>query len=199
MTTATATAPKIWTAEDLLAMPDDGIERWIIRGELREKQPEIPGATMTVRNRHHSKLVISIGTVIKNWVKSRSKPWGEVYGGEAGVRLLGSRANAVGVDVVYAPPEVVEVQSDDETTLLDGVPALVVEILSPNDTQVQINEKVDDYLDAGVASIWIVDPHYRTVTVFRPSAEPGLFNISHRVPEIAEMPGFAPTVAELFE
>ena len=87
MTTATATAPKIWTAEDLLAMPDDGIERWIIRGELREKQPEIPGATMTVRNRHHSSVMSYIAATIVIWLRTQPQPRGQVYCGEAGVRL----------------------------------------------------------------------------------------------------------------
>ena len=38
---AMATAPSAKLTEaDLLAMPDDGVERWLIRGELREKYPE---------------------------------------------------------------------------------------------------------------------------------------------------------------
>ena len=39
MSTETTSPPKDWTAEDLLAMPDDGVERWIIRGQLRKKPP----------------------------------------------------------------------------------------------------------------------------------------------------------------
>ena len=35
--------------------------------------------------------------------------------------------------------------------MIDGVPKLVVEILSPRDTQEQVDEKTDDYLQAGVA------------------------------------------------
>jgi len=30
--------PRKMTAEELLAMPDDGVERWLIRGELRENR-----------------------------------------------------------------------------------------------------------------------------------------------------------------
>ena len=37
MTTAAAEMKaKVWTTEDLLAIPDDGVERWIIRGQLRD-------------------------------------------------------------------------------------------------------------------------------------------------------------------
>jgi len=199
MTTATVPEEKLWTSEDLLAMPDDGVERWIIRGQLREKQPEIPGATMTVRNRHHSRVMPYIVATIVNWLRTQTRPRGEVYCGEAGVRLKQTAASTVGVDVVYAPHDVVEIQSDDETTLLDGVPTLVVEILSPNDTDEQINEMIDDYLEVGVAAAWIVELHFRTVNVFRSDVEPVLFNFAQRVSEILEMPGFSPTVAELLE
>ena len=37
MSVATATR---MTTEELLALPDDGMERWLIRGELREKIAE---------------------------------------------------------------------------------------------------------------------------------------------------------------
>jgi Uma2 family endonuclease len=198
MTTGTETPPKVWTAEDLLAMPDDGVERWVINGRLREKPPEFPGVTMTVRNRHHSAILIAVGTAIKVWLKGQPVPRGQVYGGEAGVRLPGL-TTTVGVDVAYAPAGVVAAQSDDATTLLDGVPTLVVEILSPNDTQEQVTEKVKSYRDARVPLVWVINPDDRTVTVYRPGQPPVLYNDTQQVPVSAEMPGFAPPVAELFE
>ncbi|MFO0850070.1 MAG: Uma2 family endonuclease [Gemmataceae bacterium] len=199
MTTAVADAPKVYTEADLLAMPDDGVERWLIRGQLREKPSEYPGVKMTVRNRHHCNVMSFITATLTNWSRTQPKPRGQVYCGEAGVRLHGSEGTTVGVDVVYAPPEVVAVQSDDETTMIDGVPTLAVEILSPNDTVEQIDEKVDEYLTAGVPLVWIVHTHRQTVTVYRPDQPAALFNITQRLIEHPAMPGFAPAVAELFE
>jgi Uma2 family endonuclease len=196
---STATPAKVYTTADLLAMPDDGVERWIIRGQLREKPPEIPGVTMTVRNRTHSEVMMTIGYVIKSWLRTRPEPRGKVYGGEAGVRLRGTADSTVGVDIVFASAELVAAQPDDGTTLLDGVPTLVGEILSPNDTQEQIEEKIDTYLGAGVPIVWIVNPYRRTVAVHRPGHEPDTYNRTQTLPQYPEMPGFAPTVAELFE
>ena len=198
MSTATATAPKVWTEDDLLAMPDDGVERWIINGKLREKPSEYPEATMTVRNRHHCRLTISVGSTILSWLKTQPTPRGDVYGGELGVRLPGN-PSTVGIDVAYADAGVVAVQDDDETTLLAGVPTLTVEILSPNDVQEQIHEKTREYLRAGVPIIWVIDPDDQTVKVYRSGQHAESFNITHRLPEHPAMPGFAPTVAELFE
>src|ERR1700733_13875502 len=79
---------KLMTTEELLAMPDDGMERWLINGVLHEKYPEvIGGKPMTVRNRGHSKTLIRIGTELDMWLHLQLKPSGEVLGGEAGVRL----------------------------------------------------------------------------------------------------------------
>jgi Uma2 family endonuclease len=199
MTTATTNPPKVWTAEDLLAMPDDGVERWIIKGQLREKPPEFPGVSMTVRNRYHSEALSFIAATLVNWLRTKPQPRGGVYSGEAVVRLRSPVETTVGIDAVYAPPEVVSTQSDDRTTLLDGVPTLAVEILSPNDTQEEIEDKIDEYLGAGVPLVWTVNTHRRTITVHQPGQEPKLYSRSDRLPAHPAMPGFTPTVAELFE
>jgi hypothetical protein len=38
------------TTEELLALPPGGVERWLIRGKLRQKP-------MTIRNRWHSRIM----------------------------------------------------------------------------------------------------------------------------------------------
>src|SRR2546423_1455402 len=172
---ASAAAPKLMTTEELLALPDDGVERWLIRGELREKHPPPEGPPMTVRNRFHSRVMMLVGHLLLSWLERQPEPRGQVLGGEAGVRLQRTPDSTVGVDVVYVSAEVVARQTDD-TTLIDGVPILAVEILSPSDTVEEIDEKVDSYLAAGVALVWVIDPHDRTVTVYRPDVRPQLFN-----------------------
>jgi Uma2 family endonuclease len=199
MAAAIANPLKLWTGEDLLAMPDDGVERWIIRGQLHEKPSEFPEVKMTVRNRHHSRTMSYIAATLVFWLRTQSHPRGEVYCGEAGVRLRSPIETTVGVDVVYAPPDVVAAQSDNETTLLDGTPTLAIEILSPSDTHDEIESKIDEYLDAGVPLVWTVNTYRRMVTIFRKGSEPALFSHLDRLPEHLAMPGFTPTVAELFQ
>lgn len=46
-----------------------------------------------------------------------------------------------------------------------GVPALVVEILSPSSRSKDSIKKVDLYMESGVPECWIVDPLNRTVTI----------------------------------
>jgi Uma2 family endonuclease len=82
--------------------------------------------------------------------------------------------------------------------LIDGVPVLVVEILSPKDTQDEINEKIDTYLEAGVALVWVINPRHRTVEIFRQGAEPELVNVRQDLSGEPHLPGFRVPVAQLF-
>ncbi len=195
---STAVPTKLYKPDDLLRMPDDGGERWLVGGELHEAPTESAELGMTVRNRFHSEMMINVGTILKNWVESQPEPQGKVYGGEAGVILPGDPPETVGVDVVYADAPLVEVQSD-ETTLLAGVPTLAVEITYPGEIRERADQKIESYLTAGVPTVWVVDPRWRTVAVFHPGREPESFNISQQLPADPQLPGLSVAVAELFE
>ena len=153
---------------------------------------------MTVRNRFHSRVLIRVGKFLDNWLDEQPQPRGQVLGGEAGVRLRHDPDTTVGIDVVYVSPEVIVRQTED-TTLIDGVPTLAVEILSPNDTVEDINEKLAIYRHARVPLVWIINPYDRTVTVHRLDREPELFNVNQELSGEPHLPGFRVPVAQLFE
>lgn len=185
-------AKRLMTTEEFLALPDDGVERWLIRGEVREFGP-----IMTKRNRHHSRILIRLGQLLSNWLDQQSAPRGELVGGEAGFRLQRDPEITVGIDVAYVSPVLARSDPDD-TTLIDGVPTLAVEILSPNDTQEDIHDKIETYLDAGVPLVWIIDPRDRTVRVYRPGAEMESFNTTQELSGEPHLPGFRVRVASIF-
>jgi Uma2 family endonuclease len=179
------------TTSDLLAMPENGTQRWLVAGELRERP-------MTVRNRFHSRTLVRVCKFLDNWLDQQPPPRGQVLAGEAGVRLARDPDTTFGIDVVYVSAEVI-VQQTEESTLIDGVPTLAVEILSPNDTLEDVHEKIDALLAAGVALVWIIDPYDRTVRTYRPEAEPELFNVRQELTAEPQLPGFRVPVARLFE
>jgi Uma2 family endonuclease len=185
-----AVAAKLMTTEELLAMPDDGVRRWLIRGELRE-------GGMTYRNRHHARVTTCVSYYLEAWRLQQPEPLGCVLSGEAGVRLREDPDTTVGVDVVYISAELAAKQTED-STLIVGVPVLVVEILSPNDTLEKTHEKIDDYLDAGVKVVWVVDPYDRTVRIYQPGEEPTLVNAKQELTAEPTLPGFRVPVAKLF-
>lgn len=180
----------LMTTEELLALPRDGTERWLIQGQLREKP-------MTVRNRTHSRLMATIVYLLRKWLETQPEPRGQILCGEAGCRLRRNPDTTVGIDVVYIAANLAQ-QESDETTLIDGVPVLAVEILSPSDTQDEIDEKIDDYLAAGVALVWIVNAHHQTVTIYRPGTAPEFVNVRQELIGDPHLPGFRVAVAEIF-
>jgi Uma2 family endonuclease len=90
-------------------------------------------------------------------------------------------------------------RQSDETTMVDGAPVVAVEILSPSDKQEEIDEKVSEYLTCGVAQVWVVNPRFRTISVFRPDAEPVLFNVDQALTAEPHLPGFSLPLAKLFQ
>lgn len=80
-----------------------------------------------------------------------------------------------------------------------GAPDVAVEVLSPSDTSSAMQQKTLDYLNAGSKRVWIVDPHARTVTVFRADGTARLFR-DHEVLDGEDvLAGFSVPVTELFE
>lgn len=183
-------AASLMTTEQLLATPEDGMDRDLIRGELRERP-------MTRRSRLHARTESRLSYLLNLWLDSQPEPRGEVLAGEAGCILCRDPDTTVGIDVAYISPEMASRQSD-ETTLFEGPPVLAVEILSPSDKQEDIDEKVEEYLAAKVALVWVVNPRFRTVTVFRSDTEPELFNVRQELSADPYLPGFRIVVKDLF-
>lgn len=181
----------LMNTEELLALPENGTERDLIRGELRERP-------MTRRNRFHASGEARIAHFLLTWVMQQPPPRGDVYSGEVGCILRRNPDTTVGIDVAYFSAATVAQQSVT-TTLIEGSPVLAVEILSPTDKQEEIDEKISEYISAGVALVWIVNPRHHTVTVFRPGAEPELFNVTQQLAAEPHLPGFRVPVAAIFE
>jgi Uma2 family endonuclease len=182
--------PRFMTVEEFLALPDDGVHRELIRGVVRENE-------MTYRNRFHASTETKIAQFLANWSDERPEPRGEVVDGEAGFRLRGTKESLVGIDVAYVSPELLAATGPKQA-IFDGPPVLAVEILSPSDQNDDVLEKIETYLDAGVAVVWEVEPRLRTVRVHRPGQDPVMFNASQELTAEPELPGFRVPVARLF-
>ena len=183
-----AEARKLVTIEEFLELPDDGIERELIEGEVREYG-------MTIRNRFHGRIEARIATVLNLWLDGRPEPRGEVVVGDTGFRIRPE--TVVGPDVAYVSPKIAST-TDPASMIFQGPPVLAVEIFSPSDRQSRIHEKVDLYLEAGVRIVWLIDPKFRTITVCRPGCEPETINVLGELTAAPELPGFRVATAKLF-
>lgn len=77
-------------------------------------------------------------------------------------------------------------------------PDLVVEVLSPANSGKELEEKLDEYLTAGVALVWIVNPERRTIRVYRADGTTKLFRPDDVIENDPMLPGFRLTVDEVF-
>ncbi|HSQ55346.1 MAG TPA: Uma2 family endonuclease, partial [Gemmata sp.] len=69
---------------------------------------------------------------------------------------------------------------------------------SPNDRTSEVNEKIADYLRAGVKVVWLADPDLKTVTVYYSTRSHTVLKGADELGGGEELPGFSCKVAELF-
>lgn len=78
-------------------------------------------------------------------------------------------------------------------------PDLAVEVLSPSESRADIQEKLSDYLVAGTALVWLIDPATRTVSVIARAGQLHTLVVGERLTGGAVLPGFSCEVSALFE
>jgi Uma2 family endonuclease len=176
------------TIEDLLQI-DDGVEREAVRGELR-------GRPWTPRDRRHARCAAVVACVLLTWLDSQPEGYGIEAASNPGIRLCRDPRTIIGSDVALFTQEVAA--RSPAYPFYDGVPLLAVEVLSPTDLQGVIDEKIDLFLEAGTPLVWLIDPHFHTVTIVRPDAPPRLVAEPDTLDAEPHLPGFAVPVARLF-
>jgi Uma2 family endonuclease len=98
---------------------------------------------------------------------------------ETGVILQRDPDTLYGPDVMFLAKRAFPLHLSTEG-YWESIPTLVVEVRSKNDTQSEIDEKIRDYLAAGVELVWLAEPQRKVVSEHRPGAaaiERGLSDI----------------------
>lgn len=117
---------------------------------------------------------------------------------EVGILLWRSPDRLVGADVAFITNKSLPLRRSREGYLLT-IPELVVEIRSKNDSDLSIQEKVRDYLKAGVHVVWIVEPERRVVLEYRADESSKTFAENDTLVVDDVIPGFRMPVAEVFQ
>lgn len=99
-------------------------------------------------------------------------------------------------DVSFIPRE--RLVSIDPKHPLTAVPILAVEVLSPFNTAREISRKIQQYRDAGVELIWVVDPEKCEVDVYS-SAPLKTVRKGDSLKNDKILPGFSLPLDSLFE
>jgi Uma2 family endonuclease len=115
-------------------------DREYVDGEIRERN---------VGKWEHAR----VQWLLAAWFFTHEKEWGIT--GSTEQRVLVSK-NRVRV------PDLVVLTAGAQPDVLIDPPLLVIEILSPDDTYSDTQERAQDYRNMGVETVWIIDPTTRT-------------------------------------
>jgi Uma2 family endonuclease len=145
----------LFTADQLLHMPDDGYRYELIAGELRKMSPA---------GWKHGLIAGRLHGWLARHVEERKL--GAVFEGETGFLLARDPDTVRAPDIAFVRRDRFLAEEPAEA-FWPGAPDLAVEVISPGDTIHEVDDKVRAWLDAGARMVWVVNPKWRSVTVYR--------------------------------
>jgi Uma2 family endonuclease len=176
---------KVWTDQELMALPDDGNKYELVDGEL----------VVSNSGLEHGYIGVILASALYSFVISR----------KLGVVLDSSTAftmktgNKRSPDVSFLSKNRLQGLKKLPKGFGQGAPDLAVEILSPSNTTAEIHSKIVEYLENGTKLIWVINPEEEYVLVYksRPSPDRLLSSVDILSGE-ETLPDFSIAVADLF-
>jgi Uma2 family endonuclease len=184
-----ATNPNTFTVDDVLDLPlPNGVSGY----EFVDGQPVpvMPASPI------HGELIVEVARLLANYVIEHGLP-GKVWS-DAGfvLGLARDRERMRGPDVAYIRRD--KTTGMDLERLFRGVPDLAVEIDLTSAKKPHGQQRVIDYLEAGVRLVWVIDPHSRTAMVYHPDGTARLVREHEALDGEDVVPGFRLSIGELF-
>jgi Uma2 family endonuclease len=115
-------------------------DREYVDGEIRERN---------VGKYEHAR----IQALLARWFGNHEQEWGAQVVTEQRVRVSSTRIRI---------PDVTLLPLNTQPDVIVDPPLLIIEILSPDDTYSDTQERAQDYRTMGVETVWIIDPKTRT-------------------------------------
>ena len=154
------TAVALLTAEEYAELPDDGKPTELVRGVV------VP---MNLPTPRHGEICLQAGYLLKQYLETH--PVGRAVSNDSGVVTERGPDTVRGPDVAFfsyaktprgpLPPGYLPVP-----------PELAFEVRSTSDRWRKINEKVNEYLEAGVVLVCVLDQQTETAHVFHADQPP---------------------------
>jgi Uma2 family endonuclease len=179
-------AATTYTAEDLLTLPDGGERYELVAGDLRK---------MTPAGGPHGAITGSLFIALGQYVEAQRL--GQLFTESTGFILRRDPDTVRCPDVAFVREDQLPAEGL-APGFLPVAPDLAVEVVSPSDTVYEVSQKVDEYLGAGVRSVWVVNPGNRTVTVYEPGGAARVLGEGDELDGGELVPGFRYPVARLF-
>jgi Uma2 family endonuclease len=184
---ATHTDTKRLTADDLLRLYGEGVRGELIRGEICQTMPT---------GQEHGEIVMNLGALLRMFIKPRKL--GRLTGSDAGVWLERDPDTVREPDIAFFSAEKMPLGTR-VTGYAEVVPDLVVEVVSPNNSLREVNDKALMWLSYGVSLVWVVNPDSRSVDVFRAGRAVSTLTENDTLDGLDTLPGFTCAVRDVFD
>ena len=186
-------APYPLTADDLLAMPDDGYIYELVDAHLFRTR---------AAGFETSSIAALLAATINGFVRSRKLGIVTDSSGEYNLTQPGeAKETALIPDVAFVRADRLPPRGSREYKGAPRLaPDLVVEVVSPSQYRPEMAAKARLYLEAGVRLVWIVWPTDQQVDVWRPGADSPVatLTITDTLDGLDVIPGFTHPVSDLF-
>lgn len=177
---------RTYTADALLAFPS----HWryeLVRGRLRR----MPLPAGDLHGSFTFALTLSIGAYVQQ------NRLGRCWAAETGFLIARDPDTVLAPDFAFvAADRLLETPS---AGFVPVVPDLVLETRSPSDRPRAVADKVQEWLDSGVALVLELDPQRKRLTVYRPGAEPLALGPDDTLDGGETLPGFNLPLVALFD
>ncbi len=177
-------ATKAATESDLRRMPEDGRKYELVDGEIRASPAGFRHGKVSVR------IVVRLGSYVE------AHGLGTVLDSSTGFRMPGG--NVRSPDVSFVSHGRLE-QDRGTEGYADIPPDLAVEVLSPDDRERYVLDKVGEYLQAGVRLVWVIDPGRRRAAVYRSLTDVHELGAQSFLDGEDIVPGFRCSLAEILD
>lgn len=180
-----AIAKAITTAGELRRVPDNGFRYELVRGELIRMPPVGP---------EHGRTAVDLASPLREHVEEHRLGWVMV---EVGYRLERDPDTVRAPDVSFLAASRIP-PTGLPPGYVEGAPDVAAEVVSPDDTAAEIEEKVQEYLRHGSRLVLVVHPRTRTVTAYRPDGSARVLRGDDTIEGGDVVPGFALSIRALF-
>jgi Uma2 family endonuclease len=157
----------------------------LVRGQVVE---------MSRPGERHCLVCGNVVWVLNNYIRLRRR--GRVLSNDPGILVERDPDTVRGPDVALFD----DVKPYDQLNpkFAEGMPTLVVEVLSPNDRVGKVTRRIGEYLRAGVRLVWVIDPEERDVAVHRPGQPSEVFDGDQVLVGYDVLPELACALSDLF-
>jgi Uma2 family endonuclease len=179
-------AKRTWTDAELMALPDEKCYE-LVNGELIDmgNSGALHGYTCSI-------LVMAL----MNYILPRGL--GIIL--DSSTAFTMKNGNKRSPDISFVSKQKLQGLEELPEGFLDGSPDLAIEVLSPNNTVAEIDQKIVEYFANGSRLVWVINLKLHYVLVYRSAQEPDrLLKQSDALDGEEVIAGFTMPLSDLFQ